>query len=125
MDTSIQTERKATKPSIWKYSGIGAVAGFLTILVSSIIFPIVYYIIDGDEEINIVSMIKDWTINIGITLMAGIPGALLLGLPAGGIVGLILGSIFKNKKAAAFGGIVTGLILIPVIIYLFIKMIVG
>jgi hypothetical protein len=43
-------------------------------------------------------------------LFIAIPGALLFGVSAGGISGLILGNIWKNNKAAFVGGASAGLI---------------
>ena len=44
------------------------------------------------------------------SLIIDIPGALFVGISAGGIGGLILGSIWKNNKATFVGGAIAGVI---------------
>lgn len=45
-------------------------------------------------------------------LIAALLGSLILGLPAGGIGGLILGSLWKHSIAAVMGGIALALVLL-------------
>jgi hypothetical protein len=47
-------------------------------------------------------------------LVAALIGAVVLGLPVGGIGGLIVGSIWKHDKAAIFGGSIIALILLAI-----------
>jgi len=44
------------------------------------------------------------------SLIIDIPGALFLGMSAGGISGLIVGNLWKNNKAAFVGGAIAGVI---------------
>jgi hypothetical protein len=52
-------------------------------------------------------------------LFLAIPGGLFFGITPGGISGLILGKIWKNKKAAFVGGAIAGAITSFCIIYIY------
>ena len=77
----------------------GSMTGFLLIIISQ------YFGIG-----------KHWSIWL---LAIAIPGALIIGLFAGGIGGLILGSRWKHPKSAIIGGVVAITILSPGIFLLF------
>ncbi len=47
-------------------------------------------------------------------------GAIIIGMPSGGIGGLIVGSIWKNDRAPIIGGIIVPLVLITILTILFI-----
>jgi hypothetical protein len=53
---------------------------------------------------------SNWFNGVIPSLIIDIPGALFFGISAGGIGGLILGSIWKNNKATFVGGAIAGVI---------------
>lgn len=65
---------------------------------------------------QVVALRKYWSIGL---LIIAIPGAIITGLPTGGIGGLILGSVWKNKWAAIIGGIVAWIIIAPALFRMF------
>jgi len=52
----------------------------------------------------------NWLNGVIPSLIIDVPGALFFGISAGGIGGLILGSIWKNNKATFVGGAIAGVI---------------
>lgn len=60
-----------------------------------------------------------WFDGIVFFPIIAIIGAFVLGLPTGGLGGLILGSIWKSPKAAIVGGAIAALILSPILFELF------
>ena len=66
---------------------------------------------------QIVALGEYWS--IGLLLIIAIPGALITGIPTGGIGGVILGSFWKNKRAAIIGGIMAEIIIAPVLFMMF------
>ena len=63
------------------------------------------------------SLGSNWTIWLFLFIM--MPRVLITGIPAGGIGGFILGSIWKYKRAAIIGGIVAEIIVAPVLFMMF------
>ena len=53
---------------------------------------------------------SNWLNGVIPSLIIDIPGALFFGISAGGIGGLILGSIWKNNKATFIGGAIAGVV---------------
>ena len=76
----------------------GAIAGSVVALVE---LQIVYASSNHDSWSN-------WVNGLIPTLIIDIPGALIFGVSAGSIGGMILGSIWKNKKAVFVGGAIAG-----------------
>jgi hypothetical protein len=81
---------KTTRQRIQIGATAGSAAAFL------------FYLVMQSEGINI-----SWVISL---IIISIVWGLLLGIPAGGIGGFILASIWKNKKAAFIGGASAGAI---------------
>ena len=78
----------------------GAVAGSAAAFV---VLQIARVSVNHDSWIN-------WLNGVIPSLFIDIPGALFFGISAGGIGGLILGSIWKNNKATFIGGAIAGVI---------------
>jgi hypothetical protein len=78
----------------------GAIAGSATALV---VLQIARVSVNHDSWQN-------WFNGVIPSLIIDIPGALFFGISAGGIGGLILGSIWKNNKATFIGGAIAGVI---------------
>ena len=76
----------------------GAIAGSAVALV---ILQIVYASSNHASWYN-------WFQGLIPTLIIDIPGALIFGISAGSIGGMILGSLWKNKKAVFVGGAIAG-----------------
>ena len=67
---------------------------------SGIAAAFLVYLVTQSEGINI-----SWVVSL---LILSIFWALLLGIPSGGVGGLILAAIWKNKNAAFIGGAIAG-----------------
>jgi hypothetical protein len=78
----------------------GALAGSA---IAFVVLQIARVSVNHDSWIN-------WLNGVIPSLIIDIPGALFFGISAGGIGGLILGSIWKNNKAPFVGGAVAGVI---------------
>jgi hypothetical protein len=63
------------------------------------------------------SLGSNWT--IWTFLFIVIPRVLITGIPAGGIGGFILGSVWKYKWAAIIGGMVAEIFIAPVLFMMF------
>lgn len=77
-----------TRQKIWSGALAGIAATFLA------------YLVNQSEGLNL-----SWVVSF---LILSIVWALLFGIPSGGIGGLVLASIWKNKYAAFIGGAIAG-----------------
>ena len=76
----------------------GAIAGSVVALAE---FQIVYASSNHDS-------LSNWVNGLIPTLIINIPGALIFGVSAGSLGGMILGRLWKNKKAVFIGGAIAG-----------------
>lgn len=111
---------KESKPSTLKFFLYGGVAGVASYLITVIVVVTIMAVADnpaygtlGPAELW-VGYIKDFISYDGVIY------ALVLGFPGGGIGGLFFEIIGKTMKAAIIGGIIAGIILVPVSSILFI-----
>ena len=107
------------KPSKSKNFWVGGVAGSVALLIGLIILPFAVAIYEEGIQKGLIEIAEQWIFNLQLSISVGIPASLCLGFPAGGIGGVIIGSLWKNKKAAIYGGVITAIILIPVVVVLF------
>ena len=66
---------------------------------------------------QVAALDKYWS--VGLLLIIAIPGALITGVPTGGIGGVILGSVWRYKRAAIIGGFVAEIIITPILFMIF------
>jgi hypothetical protein len=81
---------KATLKTMQSGAIAGSATAFVVILIAQVIAANGYWVVE--------------------LLIIAIPGALFFGIAPGGIGGLILGSVWKNNKAAWVGGAVAGVL---------------
>jgi uncharacterized protein YacL len=86
--------------------GQGMIAGIIFVLLAIVLFQLFL----GGMDLLIPNLLFDF------------PVAAIIGLPAGGIGGLIVGSIWKHPRASIVGGIIFALIL-SVIAYVILSII--
>ena len=89
------------KRKSWIYLlGQGIIAGIISTLLAIVLFQLFL----GGMDLMIQNLLFD------------LPVAAIIGLPAGGVGGLIVGNIWKHPRASIVGGIIFALIL-SVIVY--------
>jgi len=84
--------------------GRGAIFGAIAIFVVLVSFWFILLPLTGLWHLN--------TSEATSYLIAALLGSIILGLPAGGIGGLIIGSLWKHGRAATIGGIIFALVLL-------------
>lgn len=87
----------------------GAFPGLVVNLTCSVLLMIIWLGVIFDWDSQVMGLLA----TLGIIKAALF--ALIIALPACGIVGLIAGSIIKHPRAGKIGGIITGIILTPFI----------
>lgn len=100
-----EIKRQLARVALRKF-GMGAAIASLVGLVLVIINPV-----------SAAALGDYWTIDMFIIMV--IPRALIMGIPAGGIGGAILGHAWKHKSAAIIGGIVAEMFIAPVLFMMF------